>query len=71
MVAQPGRLRGRQGAASPSMSSLHTEMDRWLLSVAGINFAVIRYLGDLRALYIICFVLEREMCLWAISIMFW
>jgi hypothetical protein len=48
------------GAASPSMSLLHTEMDKWLLSVAGINSAVISYLGDLCALYIMCFVLRCE-----------
>jgi hypothetical protein len=48
------------GAASPSTSLLHIEMDRWLLLVAGINSAVISYLGDLHALYIMYFVLCCE-----------
>jgi hypothetical protein len=48
------------GAASPSTSSLHTEMDRWLLLVAGINSIVISNLGDLCALYVMYFVLCCE-----------
>lgn len=39
-----------------SSCSLHAEKDRLLLSVAGINSTPISYVGDLRALYIVCFV---------------
>lgn len=43
-----------------SSCSLHAEMDRLLLSVAGINSTPISYVGDLRALCIVCFVLCCE-----------